>query len=63
MRRILIDNARKRNSLKQGGDNARHDIRDDGAVRNPDVGPAHRIHPGRRSANPPNRSPSTGSNS
>ena len=36
MRRILIDNARKRNSLKQGGDKARHDIRDDDAVLNPD---------------------------
>ena len=36
MRRILIDNARRRNSLKQGGDKARHDIRDDDAVLNPD---------------------------
>ena len=36
MRRILIDNARKRNSLKQGGDKARHDIRSEDAVLNPD---------------------------
>lgn len=32
MRRILIDNARKRNSAKRGGGNVRHELRDDNAV-------------------------------
>lgn len=32
MRRILIDNARKRNSVKRGGGNVRHELRDDNAV-------------------------------
>ena len=36
MRRILIDNARRKNSAKRGGDQARHDLRDDDAVLHPD---------------------------
>jgi RNA polymerase sigma factor (TIGR02999 family) len=36
MRRILIDNTRKRNSLKRGGQQARNEIRESDAVLNPD---------------------------